>query len=278
MFFSTSSYSLPFLEALYKRGWLSGIVTGPDKAVGRKQIMTATIPKVFGKEHGVPVFECKKEMTGTVEFLKSVGAEIGLVFSFPYIIPISVIDYFKMDSFINIHPGKLPKYRGASPIQTTILNNDSSITLSFITVDEKMDAGKIVLEKEYPLKGIETFGFLLELLVNEAANLLPDLLTKPRELKEQTGIPGFTKKITKEGTFVEWKDLKKKGVYLKLRAYSPTPGLWTIIPDGKRMKILSGHLKDNYFDPEDVVVEGKTKTSWKDLVRLLGIEPSTSTL
>lgn len=250
---------MPSLEALIKNNYqITGVITSPDKPIGRKQILTPPPVKVVAEKNNLPVYQPKdkNELLGIV---KKLNPDLAVVVAYGMIFSKEVLDIPKY-GFVNIHPSLLPKYRGATPIQATILNGDEKTGVSLFLIDEKMDAGPILSQKELNLAICNLqFAILSGKLAELGANLLIETL--PKYIKgEITPLPQddllvtYTKKIKTEDAFIKPEDLKtaqENGgeiafkIYRKILALNPEPGTFTLsLSNGgqKRMKILEATI------------------------------------
>lgn len=152
-FFGSSDFSVYVLDELKIHGILpSLIMTTPDKPKGRKLALTPTPVKIWAKENKIEVFDpvSLKDNPELITKLKDGNYDLFLVASFGKIIPQKVFDIPERKT-LNIHPSLLPKYRGASPIQSQILNDEKEIGVSIMQIDEGVDTGPIVAQKTSPL-------------------------------------------------------------------------------------------------------------------------------
>ncbi len=150
VFFGSSEFSVYVLDELLLHNILpSLIITTPDKPKGRKLVMTPNPCKVWANEHGVEVIDpasLKKDNASLISKLKALSPELFLVASYGKIIPKEIFE-IPTKQTLNIHPSLLPKYRGASPIQSQILNDEKEIGVSIIVISEGMDEGPVIIQK-----------------------------------------------------------------------------------------------------------------------------------
>lgn len=255
VFFGTSQYCLPILEALKKD--LVLIVTREDKPVGRKQVLTPSATKVWAKKNNVPV------ITNLSDLRNLSNLELGLVADYGKIIPEEIFDKPKLGTF-NIHFSKLPEFRGASPVQASLLRGDETAWVTIFKLEKTLDTGPILDQREFPIYSDDTAQTLYTRLFEEAAKYLPTLdFTK--KLTPQTGLPTFCKMLKKDDGFVKLDD---PNIYNKYRAFYPWPGIWTLrqvhteqgrSAQGKpqRMKILKCHLEKDKLILDEIQFEGK---------------------
>lgn len=163
---------------------------------------------------------------------------------------------------INIHPSKLPKYRGSSPIQSQILDGVKESAITFIKMDEEVDHGPIISSIPFEISENDTFESAVRRAFKEAANALPDIINryvsgriKPVEQKHFEST--FTKILRKEDGFIDTdKSPSRDKLARMIKAYHPWPGTWTKF-NGKIVKLL----------PENKIqVEGKKPVNFKDFI------------
>ncbi|MDO8570625.1 MAG: methionyl-tRNA formyltransferase [Candidatus Daviesbacteria bacterium] len=261
IFFGTPEFVVPVLEKLNENFEVVGVVTAPDKLVGRKQILTPSPVKTFIKtvmlnsfQHldkipkqvrdDILILTPEKLDADFISELQTLNPELFIVASYGKIIPQSVLDIPKFGS-LNIHPSLLPKYRGPSPIQTAILNGDKISGVTILVVDNKMDHGGIIATEEISLSNTDTFDSLSKKMFLIGAELLvkniPDFARpersrrvsgkiKPQEQDHEKAT--FTKMFTKEDGYF---DINTPNSELPtpnkldrmIRAYYPWPTVWT---------------------------------------------------
>lgn len=213
------------------------VVTSPDASVGRGRQLTPSIVKKTAQELNLPIH--------TPHDLKDFSEKFDLAILVAYgkIIPQRVLDIPKF-GFLNIHPSLLPLYRGPSPIQSAILNGDSKTGVTIIKLDEQIDHGPILGQKEISIENNDTHLSLIEKLGTLGSNLLLDLLPSylsgKAELTEQEHQNATqTNRINKKDGFIELKDIQsEKNLNEKIRAFYPWPTVWTKLENGKILKLL----------------------------------------
>jgi len=266
VFFGTPDYVIPVLEKLHKYHEIVAVVTQSPKPVGRDKKVTYS---------AVDAWAYKKKIIRNFDYVDLPEADMGVCASFGMIIPKVILNHFKY-GILNIHPSLLPKYRGASPIQTAIANGDQTTGVTIIKMNEQMDHGKIVTQFNEDILDNDTFQTLRERLFEKSADVLINLIEPyikgKINLKEQDHTKAtFTKLINKQDSYIDLSD-DPQLIDRKLRAYSPWPGIWTQITlkqsgQSKRLKILE--YKD---EPTTVQLEGKNPVSWKQFKSSYGIE------
>lgn len=175
VFFGTENFSAQVLSSLIEAGFaFEAIITKPDRKKGRGKKMSAPAVKNLAIKYNIPVYQ-PNNTEELINCINKTSCLAGLLVSFGKIIPQSVIDRFKM-GIINLHPSLLPKYRGPSPIESSILNGDQTTGVSVMSLSAKMDAGPVYCQQIYSLNGSETSSFLYQELAQLGAELLIDTL------------------------------------------------------------------------------------------------------
>lgn len=150
LFLGSSRFSKIVLDKMLECGLnVVGVITQPDRPSGRGHKLTPTEVKIFAIEKGLEVFTFDK-IRLHMEEVKNIDYDISVVASFGQILPLEFLEY---KPCINVHPSLLPKYRGASPIQNTILNGDKVGGVTIMKVAMEVDAGDIILQKEVEING-----------------------------------------------------------------------------------------------------------------------------
>jgi len=241
IFAGTSQFGIPTLEKLLSLNYqLATVVTQPDKPVGRKQVLTPSPIKVWALKHNIPVEQPEKigQLQTQISDLKP---DLLLVAAYGQIIPKAILDLPRFGS-INIHGSLLPKYRGASPIQSAILNGDKETGITLIKMDEQMDHGPIIAKEVLRLSGSETFPELYEKLSHVSAELvskaLPEWFSGRVKAAEQIHTHAtYTKLLKRDDGRLDWSSNARE-IDQKIRALNPEPGTYTTL-DGKTVKILA---------------------------------------
>ncbi len=274
VFFGTSEFSLIVLKELKKNGIIPElIVTTPDKPQGRKMILTPTPVKVWAQENSIECVEPIK-LKDEIFLEKIKNYNLFVVASYGKIIPKAVIDIPKYQ-VLNVHPSLLPKYRGPSPLQEQILNDEKEVGVTIMLIDEQVDHGAIIAQRKAEL-AIWPIGFLSlqEILAKEGSKLLaealPDWIKGKIKAKVQNDSETiFTKKIEKQDGFLDLsKDAYKN--YLKVLAFEEWPkAYFEIERNGQKIRVIikKAIWKDNTLEIQSVIPEGKKEMSYVDFLR-----------
>lgn len=273
IFIGTGTLGAKTLELLIKdpQYKILAVITGDTKKVisrnkNEKKNVILEIAKK-NKLHTIVTDNIKKPEI--VDKIKELKPELGIMADFGQIIPKEVLDIPK-HGIINIHPSLLPKYRGPSPIQQTILSGDKVAGVTLISTSDKMDAGDIIAQTAVELSGAETTSILKEYLSEIGATLLlnsipyylaGDLKPKPQKDEKAT----YTTIIKPEDGFVDSKT-EAQVVERKIRAFDEWPKVYTKI-DNKRIQITAAHFdEENNFVIDRVKPEGKKEMSYADFL------------
>ncbi|WP_300702195.1 methionyl-tRNA formyltransferase [uncultured Campylobacter sp.] len=225
IFMGTPSYAATILQALINSGFnVLAIFTQPDKAVGRKQILSASEVKILGLNNNIDVFtpnNLKDEQIS--KLISSLNPDFIVVAAYGKILPKNILDICPC---INLHASLLPKYRGASPIQSAILNGDEESGVCSMLMQESLDSGDILEKTSFSIKNKKA-DEVFELMSKEAAKLCISTLNNFYKIKPQAQDESkatFCKKIKKSDGLVNLEDAKT--LYQKFLAFYPWPGVF----------------------------------------------------
>ena len=281
VFMGTPDFAVPCLEKLTEMGEeVVGVFTQPDKPVGRKQMLTASPVKVFAEEHSLPVYQPNSlKNEETVNLLKKLSPELIVVTAYGKILPKEVLDLPKYGC-INIHASLLPKYRGAAPIQWSILNGDVYTGITSMQMDTGLDTGDILIQKEVSIGKNETSGELFDRLKILGAEVLEITIErlKAGELKPAKQLEDEATYVTTLDKSICPVDFKKTAseIHNKVRGLNPWPvatfklngitfKLWETRPSGKT-DLLPGTVIES--DTKLVIACGNNTS-----IELLSIQP-----
>ena len=269
IFIGTSSFAITTLEELIENNYeILAVITAPDKPVGRKQEVIPSPVKEIALKYNLLILQPKKiaEIEKKIHELKP---DLILVSSYGQMIPKSILDIPKKKS-LNLHPSLLPKYRGASPIQTAILNGEKTTGITIMKIDEKMDHGPIIAQQETDIKPDDTYESLESRLSEEVTKLLIEILPryfknkiKPKIQDEDNAT--YTKILTRDDGRIDLKENVQK-IERKVRAFYPWPGTWTEI-NNQRIKILKVKIKDGFLFLELIQPAGKKPMTGEEFFR-----------
>lgn len=276
-FFGTSPFAVYVLEEMEVAGILPDVVvTVPDKPAGRGLKVVPSPAKVWALERDIPVLEPRSWTEGGdgVDVMINTEWDIFVVASYGKIIPRHILDLPRRGS-LNVHPSLLPKFRGPSPVESQILENERETGVTIMLLDEEVDHGPIVAQasitpEAWPLRRT----LLKELLGREGGRLLvealPPWLAGEFEAEEQDHTKAtFTKKIEKEDGELSLTD-EPYANYLKFCAFEGWPGTYFFIEkNGKqiRVKITDAEFTGDEFRILRVIPEGKKEMLYADFLK-----------
>jgi methionyl-tRNA formyltransferase len=276
-FWGSSDFSVIAVEELKRLGIIPElIITTPDKPQGRKMVLTPTPVKTWAMENSIECLTPHK--LKDPEFLEKIKEyNLMIVASYGKIIPQEVIDIPEY-KILNIHPSLLPKYRGASPLQSQILNDEFEVGVSIMQVDIKMDHGPIISQrkvviKNWPVGFVELQNTLAKEGSKIISEILPDWIKGNIEAKEQNHPEAtFTKKVEKTDGFIDIVNGDQFKNYLKILAYEEWPrAYFEIEKKGIKTRVIikSATWKDGALEILRVIPEGKKEMDYKSF--LLGL-------
>lgn len=255
LFFGTSSFAVPILEALCRdaRFDVIGVVTQPDRPTGRRATNAAGPIKLKAERRGIPVwqFDSVKSEEAFLR-LRDAHADAAVVASFGQIIPQRVLDLFPR-GMINVHASLLPTYRGASPIAAALLHGDAETGVSIMKMDAHMDRGHVLEQAREVIRADDTAARLSERLAELGAHILPDVLDRylaghiTPAPQDESGV-SIAPLLKREDGLIDW-SASSFEIERKIRAYDPWPGTFMPI-DGTRLKILKAAIGHPAKDAE----------------------------
>ena len=280
VFFGSSSFSIFCLEELKKHNLLPAlIITTPDKPVGRGLKMEANPVKTWAEANNIECLTPNRLDSEFVSQLTPHNCNLALVASYGKIIPASVIDLPKYGT-LNIHPSLLPKYRGPSPLQKQIINDEQNIGVTVMKIDEQVDHGAIVAQEKMPevlnhMKEPVSFDQLeIELAtagIKLFIKILPDWIEGKIKATEQNHAEAtFTKKILKSDGELDIESGGHYKNYLKYLAYADWPQTYFFVEKNGikiRVKIKEAEFTNNLFVIKKVLPEGKKEMNYEDFLR-----------
>ena len=276
MYFGTPYVARDTLATLVERGFVPEVVvSSPDAPKGRGLTLAPSETKEWALAHGLPVLTPEKLTPEVIDELKTYGCDYAVVVAYGKILPQALIDAFPK-GILNIHYSLLPKYRGASPVEAALLNDESTTGVSIQQMVYKLDAGDVLAQREVVIEPNETTRELRPRLVALGAELLADTLPAFIEGKlvatpQDESVATFSKKIEKsEGELDLAGDAQMN--WNKYRAYAESPGTYFFLERGAkrlRVKIVTATFSDRVFTPDRIVPEGKKEMAYTDFVRTL---------
>lgn len=252
IFMGTPEFSVGTLEALISAGHEVVLaVTQPDKPKGRGKEMQFTPVKEVALRHGIPVFQPKKvRESSCVEELRGYQADVMVVIAFGQILPKEILELTPYGC-INVHASLLPKYRGAAPIQWSVIDGETVTGVTTMQMDEGLDTGDMILKTEVKMDEKETGGSLHDKLAEAGASLCVETLkalqdgTAPFE-KQGESPTEYARMLDKRLGNINW-SMKAVEIERLIRGLNPWPSAYTYW-DGKVMKIWEAEVAEGRQD------------------------------
>lgn len=264
-FFGTPELSRAVLQEALESDFcdIAFVVTNPDKPVGRKQSLTPSPVKILAEQHHLPIFQPEK-IRNNDDFIKKITefqCDYFVVVAYGKILPKEILDIPKK-LCINIHGSILPKYRGASPIQSALLCGEQETGVTIMKMSEKMDEGDILFIEKIPIESNETALTLFE----KFGKIAPKTLLKTLQLYENNAIipevqdeksATYCTKIAKEDGKIDWNRTASE-IYHQYQAYTPWPWIFAFYK-GKRVLFekISWKKNDEFSAPKIVQCDEK---------------------
>lgn len=244
----TPSFAVPCLERLLKsEDEVVAVFTQPDKKVGRKQTLTPPPVKELAQRDGIPVYQpTSLRSDEAVERVASLRPDLIVVVAYGKILPKAILELPPLGC-VNVHGSLLPKYRGAAPIQWSVINGEAVTGVTTMYMDEGLDTGDMILKYETPVGRDETSGELFERLSVMGADLLVETIEKiklgcaPRE-KQNDAEATYAPMLDKALSNINWGESAEK-LHNLVRGLNPWPVAATTL-EGKTLKIYKTRLAE----------------------------------
>ncbi|MBQ4103033.1 MAG: methionyl-tRNA formyltransferase [Clostridia bacterium] len=262
VYMGTPDFAVKPLEALISNNYeVVGVFTQPDKPVGRKAVLTPPPVKVVAENNNIPVFQPDSLKNGEgVRILETLKPDVVIVVAYGKILPKDFLAFAKYGC-INIHGSILPEYRGAAPIQWSVLDGKEFAGVTSMQMNEGLDTGDILLVEKTKIQENETSGDLYERLTVLGADVLLKTLEaiKNNSLnpqKQDDSKSSYAKMLDKSLSKIDW-NLSAQEVHNKIRGLDPWPVALTIF-DGKNLKLFRSRLlNEEYNKSAGTVIKSK---------------------
>lgn len=263
LFMGTPQFSATVLKGLLDNPAyeILGVVTQPDRAVGRKKDIKVTPVKQLALEHGISIYQPEK-LSGSQELIEimELGADGIITAAFGQFLPTILLD--SVSFAINVHASLLPKYRGGAPIHYAIMNGNKEAGVTIMEMIKEMDAGDMVAKASTPILETDNVGTLFEKLAIIGRDLLLDSLPaylsgELKPIPQDHSQATFSPNISPEQEKLDW-TMSDQEVFNHIRGMNPWPVAHTFL-EGQRLKIYEAQLAEGEGLPGQVIV--KTKKS-----------------
>lgn len=278
IYMGTPDFAVPALEKLVNSGHsVQAVFTQPDKPKGRKMILTPPDVKVCAQKHNIPVYQPETFKDGkALEIIKEYNPDVIVVAAYGKILPKSVLDLPKYGC-VNIHGSLLPKYRGAAPIQQSVLNGDKVTGITTMLMDIGLDTGDILMTEETEIGENETSGELFDRLALLGGELIIKTLEELEKgsitpKKQDESLSTHTSKIDKTLCPIDFSQPAQQ-VHNKVRGLNPWP-VATARLNGKQLKIHSTRLCSKSGKPGTIIsLKPLTVACGENSVEILELQP-----
>ena len=253
IFMGTPEFALPSLKLVAEKTDLKAIFTKEDKPNSRGNKIVINPIKQYGLENNIEIIQPKKlRDEEIINKIKEINPDLIVVVAYGKIIPKSIIDIPKY-GIINVHSSLLPKYRGASPIHSAILNGDRETGVSIMYIEEELDSGAVILQEKCEISDEDTLGSLhdrLKIIGADALGKVLDLIEtgKVSAVPQEHDKATFVKPISKEEEKIDWTKPKEE-IHNKVRGLNPFPRAYTSF-NGEIIKIYEVEKTDSEYDGE----------------------------
>jgi len=250
LFMGTPEFSVPLLNMLIENYDVVGVVTQPDKEIGRKKVVTPSPVKVLALDNNIEVitpFKIKFEYNEVIKF----APDIIVTCAYGQILPNEILNYPKYGC-INVHASLLPKYRGGAPIQRCIMNGEVKTGITIMYMNEGMDTGDIIEKRELIIDPNDNYDSLSKKLSKLGTELLKDVLPtiinkNNKRIIQNNEEATYASIIKREDEIIDFNKTSFE-INNKIRGLSSNPGAYALL-DGKIVKIYSAVISD-HIHPE----------------------------
>ena len=277
VFMGTPIFAVPILKSLYQNGYpVSVVYTQPPQKSQRGQkinkSLIQSLSETLNIEFRTPL--SLKNNREEYEYLKKLDADLGIVVAYGQIIPNEILNLTKK-GFINIHASLLPKWRGAAPIQRSIINLDKQTGITIMKINNKLDSGPICNSYKIDISNNENAEIIsnklsllgAEKILDNIDNILDDEI----EFKEQNHADAtYANKIEKSEGKIDWNN-KAENIIGKINGLYPSPGAWFIYK-GERFKILKAEISEGKGEPGIVLDEYSEVACNNKSIKILEIQ------
>lgn len=285
LFMGSAGFACPCLEVLLEnpRDEVVGVVTQPDRPKGRNLELSACPVKAYLGARDIPVLSpAKVNATESLAALRALQPDLIVVVAYGQLLKTEILAMAPL-GIINVHGSLLPKYRGAAPVQWAVANGDPVSGVTTMFLNERMDAGDMILKRELPIASDDTGGSYHDKLARVGAEVLQATVKLirqgrvPREVQDESAAT-VAPKLRKSDGRIDW-TLPGHTLESRIRGFNPWPGSFCVMPGegGKIIKILAVRLEPATGVPGTVMALGGDgpliQAGAGQAVRLLEVQP-----
>ena len=273
VFMGTPKFAVPILRRLYNKFNIKCVFTQPPSKSNRGQKFTKSPIHISAEELNLKI-KTPKNIHEEFEYLKELNLDLGIVVAYGQILPKKVLNLSKK-GFLNIHASLLPKWRGAAPIQRSILSNEKETGVSFMKINEKLDSGPICSKYKIEISDQDNTEILSEKLSNLSAEKIFEnvqkILKDEAIFEDQNEAQAtYAKKIKKNEGKINWKE-DAYIILAKVNGLYPKPGCWFNF-ENNRYKILKAVLSGQNKKPGEILDEKLTISCGSKSIKVIKIQ------
>ncbi|MFH1286666.1 MAG: methionyl-tRNA formyltransferase [Candidatus Magasanikbacteria bacterium] len=258
-FFGTHDFAVTILQGLIDSPLIEVVlvITRPDKPVGRKKKLQKSPVKIFAEQHNLPIDQPASLKTHELD---ADDYQLGITAQYGALIPKHILETPKY-GILNVHTSLLPKYRGASPIQSALMNGETETGVTIMKMDVGLDTGSILLQKSIEIAPDDTYldldRKLAEIGSETLLEAIPTYTSGKLEPADQDDSKATTcKQLSREDGKIDWNQSAQK-IYNQYRGMTPWPGVWTMWND-RRLKLLKIKPAEKQIEAGKVLIEDGT--------------------
>jgi methionyl-tRNA formyltransferase len=258
IFFGTHNFAVEILKGLIKAPFInvSKVITQPDRPIGRKKVLTPPPAKVFAEQNDIKVIQpANLKNIDLTQF----EADLGITAQYGLLIPKNILNTPK-HGILNVHTSLLPKYRGASPIQSALIAGETETGITVMQMTAGLDEGPILKQEKINIDPNDTYTTLDKKLSQAGAKIIAQTVLNfingkinPQEQDDSKAT--FCRQMTRENGKIEWSNSAQQ-IYNLYRGLTPWPGVWTTW-EGKKLKLLEIAPSNEEIEQGKVLVKNK---------------------
>ncbi len=249
LFMGTPDFAVPVLKAVSDKYEVTAVISQPDRPKGRGKKLQPTPVKVFAESKNIPVYQPERiKSEEFTAFLRTIEADIYVVVAYGQILSQEILDIPPLGC-VNVHGSLLPKYRGAAPIQWSVINGDEKTGVTIMYMDKNCDTGDMILKEEMDILPDDTYESLHDRMAPIGAETLMralELIEKgeARAEKQDDSLSTHAPMITKDMGLIDW-SRRSEEIRNKIRGFNPTPCAFTHYDD-EVLKIYRAEKAEGY--------------------------------
>ena len=257
IFMGTPDFAIPALKEINKYFKLSCVISQPAKKAKRGHNILKSPVQNFAEQNKL-IIKTPNRIEDEYNYLKEINIDLAVVVAYGQIIPSKILKLSK-NGFINIHASLLPKWRGAAPIQRSIMSGENITGITIMKIEKELDSGPILLSKSIK-SGNLTFGQLEKSLSELGSKVIVDCINKvlsgTAEYIPQNKIGvSYAKKITKLDEKIDWNE-NAENIIFKINALNPKPGAYFDYKNEK-IKVYSAKISDLTSRKPGMIIDSK---------------------